>query len=203
MELPIIPILIGGAVIMSIISWAEDNLKDDNKKTLKHWNKDSPARTIFKTVVKYKFDKNISDKGNNDNLRNIHKDLKTLAMRVLGRKFNKVMESGMDGNFETFMKDIVDVKNDDTFMKTLGNYAEKLEEYIPPDKSEAYKQLLNSKFSLGLDYVPTESPFIHLPRGRTKKRSRKRSKKRSKKKSKKKSRKNSSKQMSKRRTRRR
>ena len=33
MELPIIPLLIGGVVIMSIISWAEDHLKDNKKKT--------------------------------------------------------------------------------------------------------------------------------------------------------------------------
>ena len=40
MEIPLVPLLVGGIVIMSLISWAEDRLKDENKETVKHWKKE-------------------------------------------------------------------------------------------------------------------------------------------------------------------
>ena len=68
MEIPLVPLLVGGVVIMTIISWAEDRLKDENKETVKHWKKDSPLRQAFKTVAELKFSKDISNETNNDAL---------------------------------------------------------------------------------------------------------------------------------------
>ena len=195
MEIPLVPLLVGGVVIMTIISWAEDRLKDENKETVKHWKKDSPLRQAFKTVAELKFSKDISNETNNDALRNFHKEIKGVAKTVLKGKFNKSVASGMDGNFEKFKKDIVGAKNEKEFMNTVDTYAKKMGEYIPPDKSTTFIKGVEGHFKLGKGnpegilkkdtiYKPNED-ILSLDGGRSKRRTKKKNtKKKSRKRSK-------------------
>ena len=145
MEIPIIPILVGGVVIMSIISWAEDNLKDDKKKTLKHWNKDSPLRKAFKTVADFQYSLDISDEENNKKLREFHQNAKTIAKTVLKGKYKDKVRTKMDTEYDKLMKDLKGKKDKNDIMKTFAEYVDKMEE-ITPDKSGTYERVEEGHF---------------------------------------------------------
>ena len=132
MELPIIPLLIGGVVIMSIISWAEDHLKDKKKKTLKHWNKESPLRQAFKTVVNFQYDMDISDSENNKKLRNFHRNAQTVAKTMLKTKYKSKFKPKLDNAYNKLLQDTVGVK-DKTEM--FNDYVAKVNDLLPDEAS--------------------------------------------------------------------
>ena len=148
MEIPLVPLLVGGIVIMSLISWAEDRLKDENKETVKHWKKDSPLRQAFKTFADFQYSLDISDKENNKKLREFHQNAKTIAKTVLRGKYKDKVKTKMDTEYGKLMKDLKDVKDKNEIMKTVNEYVEKMEE-ITPDKSDTYERVEEGHFQLG------------------------------------------------------
>jgi len=135
MEIPIVPILIGGVVIMSIISWAEDNLKDDKKKTLKYWNKDSPLRRAFKTVADFQYSIDLSESENNRKLRDFHRNAQTVAKTILKTKYKGKVKPQVDNAYSQLRKDLSGMKDKNEILKTVNEYVAKVNGILPDNTS--------------------------------------------------------------------
>ena len=113
------PLLVGGVIIMALISYSEDRLKDPNKETLKHWDKNSPLRNALKTAAQLKYGINISSEKNNEIIRDFNKELKTLGKGIVEGKYDKKKVNSMLKELNADMKT---VKNEKDLLKTIKKH---------------------------------------------------------------------------------
>ena len=128
--LPIAVLTVGGIIIMSLISWAENRLKDDNKQTIKHWDIHSPAREAFKTLAELKYDIDISDPKYNDILRKGHTKVLNMT-KGIAKSVYKREEQPTVNAYEKLKGDIEGKKD---VMESLYNFVDKIN--VPGDSTD-------------------------------------------------------------------
>ena len=185
MEIPLVPLLVGGVIIMTIISWAEDRLKDENKETVKHWKKDSPLRQLFKTAVELKTGKDVSNEIYNKKIRKFHEQVKTFA-EIAAQGALKGNKTDIQKTLGKLEKDIKGIKTKKDLKTLFEDYEEILNTYEKVE--EGHFQLGKSKGILKKSerYKPNlDTPSLDGGRSKrrtkkknTKKKSRKRSQRR-------------------------
>ena len=156
MEIPILPLLVGGVLIMALISYSEDRLDEsikdpENKKVpLKYWNKESPLRNALKTAVDLKLGIDMSDEDTKKKIIQINRDFKTLAKGVVR---GDVRKGTLETHFKNFEKDLKSVKTEKQFLKTIEKHDRKIKSLIPKtkskSKSQTYERVEEGHFRLG------------------------------------------------------
>ena len=173
MEIPLVPLLVGGVIIMTIISYMEDRLKDENKETVKHWKKDSPLRQLFKTAVELKTGKDVSNEIYNKKIRKFHEQVKTFA--------EIAAQGALKGNKTDIQKTLGKLEKDMKGIKTKKDLKTLFEEY--EEILNTYDELSVGHFKLGkgnpegiLKKSKTYKPNLDTPSldgGRSKRRTKK------------------------------
>jgi len=153
MEIPLLPLLVGGVLIMALISYSEDRLDEsikdpENKKPLKYWNKESPLRNALKTAADLKLGIDMSDEDTKKKIIQINRDFKTLAKGVVKGDIRK---GTLDTHFKDFQKDLKGVKTEKQFLKTIEKHDRKIKSLIPKSKSKSqtYERVEEGHFRLG------------------------------------------------------
>ena len=139
MEIPLVPLLVGGVIIMTIISYMEDRLKDENKETVKHWKKDSPLRQLFKTAVELKTGKDVSNEIYNKKIRKFHEQVKTFA--------EIAAQGALKGNKTDIQKTLGKLEKDIKGIKTKKDLKTLFEEY--EEILNTYEKAEEGHFKLG------------------------------------------------------
>lgn len=149
MEIPLLPLLVGGVLIMALISYSEDRLDEsikdpENKEPLKYWRKESPFRNAIKTAAGWKLGIDLSDEDTKKKIIQINRDFKTLAKGVVR---GDVRKGTLETHFKNFEKDLKSVKTEKQFLNTIEKHDRKIKSLIP--KSQTYERVEKGPFRLG------------------------------------------------------
>ena len=155
MDIPILPLLVGGVLIMALISYSEDRLDEsikdpENKEPLKYWETESPLRKAFKAAADWKLGIDMSDEDTKKKIIQINRDFKTLAKGVVR---GDVRKGTLETRFKDLQEDLEGVKTEKQFLKTIEKHDRKIKSLIPKtkskSKSQTYERVEEGHFRLG------------------------------------------------------
>ena len=155
MDIPILPLLVGGVLIMALISYSEDRLDEsikdpENKEPLKYWETESPLRKAFKAAADWKLGIDMSDEDTKKKIIQINRDFKTLAKGVVR---GDVRKGTLETRFKDLQEDLEGVKTQKQLLKTIKEHDRKIKSLIPKSKSKSksqtYERVEEGHFRLG------------------------------------------------------